>query len=313
MLATSREETEMSFSDSHETMLEHTRQVTDAQARNVAPSSVQPSTVAAAGSQTARDSVSQPPRRSVPSPPAVGLLGFDFADLDADRAAAWLADRPAEAAFGYVVTPNADHLVRVAGRPDLACIYRAAVLRLLDSRVVAAAARMLRLPVPHVAPGSDVTEQVLTRFLRPGEPVTIIGLNARWLPALVERCGLSSPAHYDPPMGFAADPAALASVVAFVLAHPARFVFLAVGSPQQEMLAAAIAATGRATGIGLCIGASLEFLAGAANRAPCWMQRAGLEWLHRLGGNPRRMARRYLLESPAVFGMLLRARLGSSR
>lgn len=113
-------------------------------------------------------------------------------------------------------------------------------------------------------------------------------------------------------MGFAADPAALAATVAFVLSHPARFVFLAVGSPQQEVLAAAIAATGRATGIGLCIGASLEFLAGAANRAPRWMQSAGLEWLYRLGGSPRRLARRYLLDSPAVFGMLVRARLGSA-
>jgi exopolysaccharide biosynthesis WecB/TagA/CpsF family protein len=298
LLATSREETDMSFSDSHDTVLEHPSQVTDARTRNVACPSIPPNTVAAAGSPTARKRVSQPRRSSAPSPPAVGLLGLDFADLDADRAAAWLAERPAQAPFGYVVTPNADHLVRLAGRPDLAPIYRAALLRLLDSRVVAAAALALRLPVPRVAPGSDVTEQLLTRYLRPDEPVTIIGLRAQWLPALVARYGLSRPAHYDPPMGFAADPAALAATVAFVLAHPARFVFLAVGSPQQEVLAAAIAATGRATGTGLCIGASLEFLAGAARRAPRWMQRAGLEWLYRLqpaaagaplsAGQPRR-------------------------
>jgi exopolysaccharide biosynthesis WecB/TagA/CpsF family protein len=87
------------------------------------------------------------------------------------------------------------------------------------------------------------------------------------------------------------------------------FVFLAVGSPQQEILAAAIAATRRATGIGLCIGASLEFLAGAARRAPRWVQQAGLEWLYRLGKEPRRLARRYLRDCPAVFPMLLRERL----
>ena len=302
----------MSFSDPHATVLEHPSQVTDARARKVARPPVPPNTVASVGPRTARERVAQPHPSPAPSPPAVGLLGLDFADLDADRAAAWLAERPAQAPFGYVVTPNADHLVRVAGRPDLASIYRAALLRLLDSRVVAAAARALRLPVPRVAPGSDVTEQLLTRYLRPSESVTIIGLRAQWLPALVAHYGLSRPAHYDPPMGFAADPAALAATVAFVLSHPARFVFLAVGSPQQEVLAAAIAATGRATGIGLCIGASLEFLAGAANRAPRWMQSAGLEWLYRLGGSPRRLARRYLLDSPAVFGMLVRARLGSA-
>jgi exopolysaccharide biosynthesis WecB/TagA/CpsF family protein len=100
--------------------------------------------------------------------------------------------------------------------------------------------------------------------------------------------------------------------VAFVLAHPARFVFLAVGSPQQEVLAAAIAATGRATGIGLCIGASLEFLAGGSRRAPRWMQRCGLEWLFRLCRDPRRLAHRYLIHSPAVLAMLLRARLSGA-
>jgi N-acetylglucosaminyldiphosphoundecaprenol N-acetyl-beta-D-mannosaminyltransferase len=244
------------------------------------------------------------------APCTVHLLGLDFADLDAAGAAALLAARPAEAPFGYVVTPNADHLVRLARDPCLAAIYRGALLRLLDSRVVAGVAATLRLPSPHVAPGSDVTALLLTQHLRPGENITIVGLRAAWLPALVAQCGMPPPAHHDPPMGFAADPAAVAAAVAFVLAHPARFVFLAVGSPQQETLAAAIAATGRATGTGLCIGASLEFLAGVSRRAPDWMQRAGLEWLFRLCSDPRRVARRYLVASPAVFRMLLRARFG---
>jgi len=143
-----------------------------------------------------------------------------------------------------------------------------------------------------------------------GERVTIIGLAQHWLPALVARCGLGPPpAHYDPPRGFEHDRAAMQEAVAFVVAHPARYVFLAVGSPRQEMLAAAIQATGQATGIGLCIGASLEFLAGAQPRAPMWMQGMRLEWLHRLSRDPRRLARRYLIDSPAIFPLLLRERL----
>jgi UDP-N-acetyl-D-mannosaminuronic acid transferase (WecB/TagA/CpsF family) len=93
----------------------------------------------------------------------------------------------------------------------------------------------------------------------------------------ITRCGIATPAHYDPPLGFDSNQASLDAAVDFVLANPSRFVFLAVGSPRQEILAAAIAAMGRASGIGLCIGASLEFIAGAAKRAPVWMQYAGLE------------------------------------
>lgn len=240
----------------------------------------------------------------------VRLLDLDFADLDAAAAAAWLAARPADAPFAYVVTPNADHLVRLARRPALLPAYRNAGLCLLDSRVVAGVGRLLGLAVPRVAVGSDVTAALLQQHLRPGERVTIIGLPPAWLPALVDRCGLAPPAHHNPPMGFAADRAAFAAAVAFVLAHPARFTFLAVGSPHQEILAATIAATGRATGVGLCIGASLAFLAGASRRAPAWMRAAGLEWLFRLGCEPRRLWRRYLVQSPMVLWLLLRCRIG---
>lgn len=241
--------------------------------------------------------------------PSVRLLGLEFADFDTETAATWLAQRPAAAPFGYVTTPNADHLARLARHPELAPIYQNAIMQLLNSRVVARTARLAGLAAPRVAPGSDLTELLLTRHVPVGEQVTIIGLRPQWLLPLVARCGITPPAHYDPPLGFESNPASLRVAVDFVLANPSRFVFLAVGSPRQEILAAAIAATGRATGIGLCIGASLEFLAGAAKRAPVWMQRAGLEWLHRLQGNPRRLARRYLRDCPSVFPMLLAERL----
>ena len=73
------------------------------------------------------------------------------------------------------------------------------MLRLLDSRVVALAARMVGLPTPHVAPGSDLTALLLSRHVTANERITIVGLSANWLPALVSRCGLAPPAHYDPP------------------------------------------------------------------------------------------------------------------
>src|SRR5271165_5274252 len=206
----------------------------------------------------------------------VSLLGLDFADLTAAAAAEAIATRPAGAPFGYVVTPNADHLVRLARDPELARIYRTAWMRLLDSRVVAAMATGCGLPVPRVATGSDLTSLLLTRYVPRREQITIIGMRTDWFSELVARYGLTQPFHYDPPMGFDSDPAAFRAAVSFIVSHPARFVFLAVGSPRQERLAAAVAATGRATGTGLCIGASLAFLAGDERRAPPWIQHGRL-------------------------------------
>ncbi|HET7882066.1 MAG TPA: WecB/TagA/CpsF family glycosyltransferase [Acetobacteraceae bacterium] len=239
------------------------------------------------------------------------LLGLDFADMSAADAAALLAQRPASAPFDYVTTPNADHLVRLHRGPELRPLYEGAMLRLLDSRVVALAAWLLGLPTPQVAPGSDLTALLLARHVRSDERITIVGLSSEWLAPLVARCRLAVPAHFDPPRGFERDPAMLRAAVDFVLAHPARFTFFAVGSPRQEILAAAVKATGRASGVGLCIGASLKFVAGAEKRAPAWMQSHSLEWLHRLSQHPVRLARRYLVDSPAILPMLLRERFAT--
>jgi exopolysaccharide biosynthesis WecB/TagA/CpsF family protein len=240
--------------------------------------------------------------------PSVTLLGLAFDNLDLARAASWIDARPAGTPFGYVVTPNADHLVRIYRDQKLRGIYRGAILCLLDSRVVHGLARAFGITTPAVVPGSDLTAYLLAHHLAPGERITIVGLQPAWLPALVARCRLAPPAHYNPPMGFEHDPEAFARTIEFVRSNPARLVFLAVGSPRQEYLAAALAAAGDVTGTGLCIGASLDFLAGACWRAPVLMRHMGLEWLFRLASNPRKLFRRYLIDSPAVVTLLLRQR-----
>jgi N-acetylglucosaminyldiphosphoundecaprenol N-acetyl-beta-D-mannosaminyltransferase len=245
--------------------------------------------------------------------PPVSLLGLEFDSLSVVHAASRIAARPAGAPFAYVVTPNADHLVRISRDPALRAIYRDAALCLLDSRVVAGLARILGLAVPVVAPGSDLTAQLLAHHLEPNERITIIGLAPAWLPALVGACRLAPPAHYNPPMGFDRDPAALAATVAFVRANPARLVFLAVGSPRQERLAAALSAPDDVTGTALCIGASLEFLAGARRRAPETVRRLHLEWLFRFACEPRKLFRRYAIESPKVIALLVKQRLAGRR
>ena len=87
---------------------------------------------------------------------------------------------------------------------------------------------------------------------------------------------------------------------------PFRFCFLAVGAPQQETLARMLKARGTARGMALCIGASINFLTGVERRAPQWMQSLGMEWLFRLGSDPRRLAKRYLVRGPRVFALLPR-------
>lgn len=252
------------------------------------------------------DAAALPSSAAPALPRPVPLLGIDFTDLSLAGVIDWLVARPAGAAFGYVVTPNADHLVRLARNPALLHLYAEAALKLLDSRVVARLAGLLGLPAPAVVPGSDLSAALIGHVIDQDEPVTVLGLAPEAMARLTERTGLRRIAHHNPPMGFEHDPAAFEAAVGFIEAHPARFTFLAVGSPRQCMVANALQRRGRARGMGLCIGASLLFLTGEERRAPGPVQRAGLEWAWRLAQDPRRLARRYLVDSPAIIALLRR-------
>jgi N-acetylglucosaminyldiphosphoundecaprenol N-acetyl-beta-D-mannosaminyltransferase len=52
---------------------------------------------------------------------------------------------------------------------------------------------------------------------------------------------------------------------------------------------------GRVHAVMIGVGAAFDYHAGTIRRAPIWMQRNGLEWLHRLCSEPRRLWRRYLV------------------
>jgi exopolysaccharide biosynthesis WecB/TagA/CpsF family protein len=237
------------------------------------------------------------------------LLGLDFEERDAEAALAMLAARPAEAPFAYLVTPNADHLVRLAREPQrYGPLYRDAAWRLLDSRVVARLARLLGLPAPPVVTGSDLTLRLLSEVIRPEDRIAILGGTAATVGAVRARFGLSNLLHHDPPMGFDARPAELDAAVDFVASARARFAFLCVGSPRQEIVARAVLARGDATGTALCVGASLLFVSGEERRAPRPVQRAGMEWAWRMAQDPKRLARRYLVDDPAILALLWKER-----
>lgn len=212
--------------------------------------------------------------------------------------------------YGYVVTPNVDHLIRCHEDPSYHFVYRSATYVLLDSRFAAHLLRVvkgMRLPV---CPGSDVFPALLEKVVDPSDRLVLIGGSAQQAETLTRTYGLRDLRHHNPPMGFINDPMAVRKCLEFIeAASPFRFCFLAVGAPQQEQIAHQLMERGRAMGLALCFGASLNFVTGAERRAPVWMRRIGSEWLYRLLQDPKRLGKRYLIRGPRIFGHLRRARI----
>jgi N-acetylglucosaminyldiphosphoundecaprenol N-acetyl-beta-D-mannosaminyltransferase len=88
----------------------------------------------------------------------------------------------------------------------------------------------------------------------------------------------------------------------------ARIVFCGLGCPRQEAWVHAMRPLIRAPLVG--VGAAFALWAGERAMAPAWMQAAGLEWLFRLGQEPRRLAGRYLLQGPGFLARVALQRLG---
>jgi exopolysaccharide biosynthesis WecB/TagA/CpsF family protein len=209
--------------------------------------------------------------------------------------------------FGFVVTPNVDHLIRYYEEVDFRGVYDAADYVLLDSRFMSHLLRVARGIRLRVCPGSDLTQRLFNEVIKRGDAIVLIGGNAAQARALASGFGLENLQHFDPPMGFIRDPTAVETCLRYIEAQsPFRFCFIAVGCPQQEILAHQLKIRGRARGLALCVGASINYLTGTERRAPRWMQSLGMEWLYRMLGDPGRLARRYLVRGPHIFALLQR-------
>jgi N-acetylglucosaminyldiphosphoundecaprenol N-acetyl-beta-D-mannosaminyltransferase len=236
------------------------------------------------------------------------FLDLDYDTLTQAEAERWLGGRSAGSDFAYVVTPNVDHVVRLEkADPAIRRTYAEANLCLCDSRVLARVAKFAGVALT-VVPGSDLVAALFAQVLRTGDRICLIGGSAEDAAALNRLYPKILILHHSPPMGLRTNAVARAEAAAFAAAANARFTLLAVGSPQQELLAWEMRRSGLVTGTALCIGASIDFLIGTQSRAPRIVRRAELEWAWRLLTQPRRLARRYLVDGPAIFPIVWRWR-----
>jgi len=237
------------------------------------------------------------PRNGVP------LLNLELNNVDLDQAVA-IAERFGFARYGYVVTPNVDHVLRYFMYQNCRPIYQQATFSFLDSRFLAHLLRVFRRQYWRVCTGSDLTRAILSKA-SPENLIVLVGATRSQADDLRSQFGLLHLIHIAPPMGFIGNPDDVeACLRAIEATQPFRYCFLAVGSPQQEILALKLKERGTARGLALCVGASINYLTGAERRAPIWMQRVGLEWLYRLAQNPRRLTGRYLIRGPLIFVVL---------
>jgi N-acetylglucosaminyldiphosphoundecaprenol N-acetyl-beta-D-mannosaminyltransferase len=217
---------------------------------------------------------------------------------------------------GWIMTPNVDILRRSRHGGQFRRFLESADLVVADGMPLVWASRLSGVPLPERVAGSSLIWSLSAGLGRDQRSIFVIGgapaaagqedgaaRAARRLAA--GSPGLRIAGSLCPPHGFENDPRAYAELCAEVAGTRPDLVFVGLGFPKQESVIARLRRHLPGAWFIGC-GAAVNFVAGDVGRAPRWMQRTGLEWAHRLGTEPRRLAARYL-KHDAPYAMKLLA------
>jgi N-acetylglucosaminyldiphosphoundecaprenol N-acetyl-beta-D-mannosaminyltransferase len=226
------------------------------------------------------------------------VFGIDLDPIDQRTLIAELLNRSRERQPCYVVPTNLHLVLRVRNNDALRrALADPTALVVPDGRPLQWMAWLRGIPLQLVT-GSDLVVPLCRAAAQEGLSVFLFGATfatlaecGRRLASSIEQLVIAGV--YSPPFGFEqnADEYALASGI--VEAAAPDIVFVALGVPKQEIWAQKHAAKLNIRAI--CVGASLDFVAGVQRRAPPVFRRIGLEWLWRMLTEPRRLAARYLM------------------
>ena len=207
---------------------------------------------------------------------------------------------------GAVFTPNVDHVVNAERMPALAEAYARADLCLADGMPLVWASRVLGPALPERVAGSDLAGPLLARAAFLGWRVFLLGGRsgaAENAAEALRRSGVQVVGAEGPPVG--ADGSVDPAVLERIRTAAPSLLLVGLGSPKQELFIDRYR-PGLGSAVCFACGAVIDFLAGEFPRAPRWMVRTGLEWAYRLGREPRRLWRRYLVNDPAFLRILAR-------
>lgn len=229
----------------------------------------------------------------------VRIAGIDLHDVDGAECVNHVMIEASSGRGGWIVTPNAD-IARQANRdPMIAQLVARATMRVADGMPLVWASRIVGTPLRERVCGSDLVWSLSERAAQQNLSVFLLGggqedTASKAAAVLKERYpNLRIAGTWFPPFGFEINPMQKEAMRLALRKAAPDIVYVALGFPKAERLIDELREVlPNAWWIG--VGISLSFICEEVPRAPVWMQKVGLEWLHRLTQEPGRLAKRYL-------------------
>lgn len=246
-------------------------------------------------------------QRSISRP----MFGMQFSLDSLDDLACELCTSPVPQGSGprLLVTINVDHVVNLRRNAAFRKAYRSAWKATIDGMPILLYAKLRGIGVAERVTGANLFPLVFDNlnpalhrpFFVPSNESTASFLRTGLLAAGFTEVQFDI---HIPEFGFETDAVQSHTLVSKIAALHPTHIFFGVGAPKSEIW---IDRHRSQLGDAYClaVGAALDFHAGTYRRAPLWMQQAGLEWCWRFGQQPKRMFRRYFIDSRLIFGALV--------
>ena len=223
------------------------------------------------------------------------IAGIYVDNLSEDEALSRIDELIASGGSHYMTVVNAAKVVAARSDEQLRERLQKSALVTADGMSVVWASRLVGQPLKQRVTGIDLFERLVAHAARRGLSVYFLGARDESVRGVVTYFTSRFPnlrvAGYR--NGYF-DQSESLSIADQIRQASADLLFVAMGSPAQEnWIERHLEATGARFALG--VGGSFDHLSGLQRRAPAWMQKAGLEWLHRLAREPRRLWRRYLI------------------
>lgn len=231
----------------------------------------------------------------------IKFLNTEIDNLTMPEAIMEIDDLIIKGRCSYVVTPNVDHIVKLEKDEELKEVYKNADLILTDGMPLIWISKFKSTPIKEKVSGSDLFPKVCELAAEKSYRIFLLGaaegVAAKAAENLEEKFkGLDIVGTYSPSYGFEKKEDEIQRIIKIINEAKPHILAVGLGTPKQEKFIYKFKDKLNVP-ISLAIGASIDFEAGNIKRAPKWMQKIGLEWLYRLCKEPRRMYRRYLIDS----------------
>lgn len=239
----------------------------------------------------------------------VDLFELDFvSEATIDEVADALFDDDRETSgWSCVATPNVDHIVRYRRYPPDRVVAEQSAVVLPDGMPIVWTSRLVGRPIRARLAGSDLFTVLWRRIVAEQVPATLVAARQDVADAMAAEypgARIVVPPMFDLDRPDQVDPV-VDELVEVCAEDRSRFLLICISAPKSHHLSARLQERwGDAPGTPhvLCLGGSADMYLGLTPRAPRWMQRVGLEWLHRLAKEPRRLFRRYLIDDASFVG-----------